>query len=94
MNPQHITFRIHAIQRMFSRSITSSDVRQVLEQGQVIEDYQNDTPYPSQLILGWIGNRPIHIVVAYNSGADEAIVITAYQPDPAEWDAEFKRRRK
>ena len=42
-----ITFRVHAIQRMFQRSISVDEVRQVLAIGEVIEDYPGDTPYPS-----------------------------------------------
>jgi hypothetical protein len=44
------------------------------------------------LLLGWSGKRPIHVVAAYNVIDDEAIVVTAYVPDPAQWDAAFKRR--
>ena len=47
-----LVFRIHAIQRMFERSVTRADVREVLATGEVIEQYPDDTPYPSRLILG------------------------------------------
>lgn len=93
MRAGRITFRVHAITRMFRRSITHDQVRAVLEEGEVIEDYPEDTPYPSQLILGWIDTRPLHIVAAYNAQDDEAIIVTAYEPDPAQWDSEFKRRK-
>lgn len=93
MRATRITFRVHAIRRMFRRRITAEDVRAVLENGEMIEDYPTDTPYPSQLILGWRGERPIHVVAAYNAADDEAIVITAYQPDLEQWGADFKRRK-
>jgi hypothetical protein len=93
MRATRITFRVHAIHRMFRRRITADDVRAVLENGEVIKDYPSDTPYPSQLILGWREGRPIHIVAAYNAIDDEAIVITAYEPDPEQWGADFKRRK-
>ena len=88
-----LVFRVHAIQRMYQRDIGESVVRNVIATGETIEDYPNDTPYPSRLVLGWDGPRPIHVVVADNAAADENIVITAYEPDPAEWEADFKRRR-
>ena len=47
-----LTFRIHAIQRMFLRRISEDNVRHVLASGEVIEDYPEDTPYPSRLVLG------------------------------------------
>ena len=92
MRPTRLVFRVHAIQRMFRRGILQAEVRAVLEVGEIIEDYPADTPYPSQLLLGWSGKRPIHVVAAYNVIDDEAIVITAYVPDPAKWDAAYKRR--
>ena len=78
---------------MFQRQISEADVRQVLDAGQVIEDYPDDTPYPSRLILGWIGSRPLHIVAVHNAADDETIVITAYEPDPKRWDAGFTVRK-
>ena len=78
---------------MFERHITVEDVDVVLETGEVIEQYPNDTPYPSRLMLGWRGSRPLHIVVAESIGENELIVITAYEPDPAQWEADCKRRK-
>jgi hypothetical protein len=44
-----LTFRQHAIQRMFERSIAPDEIRAALAHGSVIESYPDDTPYPSQL---------------------------------------------
>ncbi len=59
-----ITYRVHAIRRMFERSVSAVDVRQVLANGEAIADYPNDQPYPSRLVLGTVGNRAVHVVVA------------------------------
>ena len=53
-----------------------------------------DRPHPSRLILGWCRGRPLHIVVADDSRADETIVITVYEPDPELWEPGFRRRRR
>lgn len=54
--------------------------------GEVIEDYPNDRPYPSCLILGSnLRGMPIHSVWAYNSEDAVAILVTVYKPDPALW---------
>jgi hypothetical protein len=42
-----ITYRLHAVQRMFERAISAEEVRWVLETGEAIEEYHDDTPYPS-----------------------------------------------
>jgi hypothetical protein len=65
-----------------------------LEFGEVIEEYPDDKPYPSRLVMGQVGLRPIHIVVADDNEARETIVITVYEPDPNQWEADFKRRKK
>jgi len=89
-----LVFRVHAIQRMFQRRISVDDVRHVLSTGEVIEDYPNDTPYPSHLVLGWRGSRPIHVVAAENMEGQETIVITVYEPDLTQWEPGFRRRRQ
>ena len=46
------------------------------------------------MLLGWRGDRPLHVVVAYNAQDDEQILITVYEPDPVQWEDGFKRRRR
>lgn len=92
-NLKKLTFRVHAIKRMFERHIDESDVRHALETGEVIEKYDDDTPYPSALVLGWRNGRPLHVVVADNPEDREIIVITVYEPGPDQWSKDFKRRK-
>lgn len=94
MESSRLVFRLHAIQRMFQRRISESDVRHVLTTGEVIEVYPDDTPYPSRLVFGWRGSRPLHVVVADNLEARETIVITVYEPDPGQWESGFRRKRQ
>lgn len=94
MAGKRIVFRVHALRRMFQRQISTDDVRHVLETGEILEDYPDDYPYPSRLVLGWCGQRPIHVVAAENLKDQETIVITAYEPDPDQWEDGFRRREK
>jgi len=87
-----LVFRVHALKRMFERGITVEDVRSAVTSGEVIQNYPDDRPYPSRLMLGWIGPRPLHVVVAEDSEAGILMVVTAYEPDPVQWDAGFKRK--
>jgi hypothetical protein len=89
-----LTFRVHALRRMFVRSISAAEVRSVIEQGETIERYPQDTPYPSRLLLGSVGGRALHVVVAENAVDEETIVVTVYEPDPALWWPGFRRRRR
>lgn len=88
-----LTFRVHALRRMFELRTGVEDVEGVLNAGEVIERYPNDTPYPNRLVLGWRGARPLHVIVAENTVDNEWIVITAHEPDPAQWETDFKRRK-
>lgn len=88
-----LVFRVHAVQRMAERGVTVDEVRAVLTQGETIEDYPDDIPYPSRLVLGWVGGRPLHVVAAQPASIREIIVITVYEPDAVRWDVEFRRRR-
>ena len=55
-------------------------------QGEIIEDYPDDTPYPSCLIYGTtFAGTPVHSVWAYNQDNQWAALITVYRPDPQRW---------
>jgi hypothetical protein len=64
----------------------------VVNSGETIEDYPEDTPFPSRLTLGWIGQRPVHMVWA-TANTGRIVIITVYEPNPEEWDNTFRRRR-
>ena len=91
---QRIIFRVHAIQRMFERKIPTGNVRQVLQSGEMIEDYSEDMPDPGGLLSGKRGQRPLHVVMAENTKEGELVVITVYEPDRAQWKADFRNRKE
>ena len=93
MKCERLVYTGHAIQRMFERGIGKGDVQTVVAVGATIEDYPDDTPLPSRLVLGFVGDRPIHVVLAIDSAAAGCIVVTVYEPRPDQWEADFKRRR-
>jgi len=72
---------------------TDEEAHSVL-QGEVIEDYLTDKPYPSCLIYGHnFEGEPIHSVWAYNDKTKWAVLITVYRPDPNRW-INWRERRK
>ena len=89
-----LVFTTHALRRMLEHGIRSGQVREAIEGGERIEDYPGDTPLPSYLMLGRGAARVLHVVAADDAERDETIVITTYQPDPAEWAADYKTRRR
>jgi len=93
MTSWQLQFRLHAVQRMYQRQITPQDIRAVIEQDTVIEEYPEDTPYPSCLMLGHVRGRPLHVVIAKDMAHQQAVIVTVYEPDPLLWEPDFRRRK-
>lgn len=93
MSANKLIYRNHAIKRMFERGIGEADVRAVIDRGEVIQEYPDDVPYISRLILGWCREQPIHVVAAYDSQERTDVVITVYEPDHSLWEDGFKKRK-
>jgi hypothetical protein len=90
---RNLVFSRHAIQQMFLRRISKSEVQAVVAYGEVIEERPDDTPFPSYLLLDFLAGRPIHVVFSYDESTDTGYVITAYIPDPNLWQDNFRTRR-
>lgn len=88
-----LVFSRHAVQRMFERGITTSDVRSVISNGASIAEYPEDKPFPARLILGFVQDQPIHVVVAFDESNNWCNVVTVYRPDPMVWSDDFTTRR-
>lgn len=88
-----LRFKVHAVIQMDERGITVEDVRSTLENGTDIESRPDEQPYPARLVLGMCRLGALHVAVRDNIEDDEIVVETAYQPDPALWEPDFKTRR-
>ncbi len=86
-------YRVHAIERMFQRDIFETEVEDVINDGEIIERYLDDKPYPSFLSLGYIDNVAIHVVYAKDE-ENNVIIITVYKPSVEKWKDDYKTRRK
>ena len=63
--------------------------------GEIIEDYPSDKPFPSCLVCGrTFHDDPVHSVWAYNYQNRWAVLITVYRPDPARWINWRKRKKR
>lgn len=81
----------HLLLRMQERGILYADVTATIMAGEIIEQYPDDYPYPSCLVLG-IPGKPLHLVCGIGSG--RLWVITAYYPDPTKWETDLKTRKE
>ncbi|MGH8910284.1 MAG: DUF4258 domain-containing protein [Egibacteraceae bacterium] len=89
-----LRFKVHAVLQMEQRGLSVEDVRQGLKNGEDIESRPDDCPYPARLVLGMCRRGMLHVAVRDNLEDHEAIIETAYQPEPALWEPGFRTRRK
>ena len=80
----------HAESRLQERNISIKDLSDALKNGEIIEHYDEDEPFPSCLVLNIKNKKPLHVVV---SDAKEYLkVVTAYVPSSNVWYDGFKKR--
>jgi len=88
-----IKWTAHVVARLQERGIEPSDIKNCIATGRIIEDYPNDYPYPSCLVLGAaVNEKMIHTVVGVGEGY--LWLITAYYPDPLKWNDDFSVRKE
>lgn len=94
MKCRNVVFSQHAFTRMFEREISPEVVKRATQAGEVIENYPDDHPYPSALLLSFEDGRALHVVVGVDEAEATCHIVTAYWPDHSMWSADFKVRRK
>ncbi len=83
----------HADEEAESDNLSSDEVFFSVFQGELIEEYPNDKPYPSCLVYGNTSDgSPVHSVWGYNPENQWAVLITVYRPDPNRW-TNWRQRR-
>jgi hypothetical protein len=90
---KRIRWQRHVLERMMGRDIFRNDVKQVLLEGELIEQYPDDDPFPSGLFLGFINDKPLHVVVGADREQTWCYVVTAYRPDLEHFENDFKTRK-
>ena len=88
----NIIMTSHANRQCVERVIDSSDILEVLRHGEIIEDYPDDHPYPSCLMLAFPKpGKPMHICCG--AGEGKIYIITAYYPTAEKWEEDMKTRK-
>ncbi|SCG97269.1 Uncharacterised protein [uncultured Ruminococcus sp.] len=82
----------HYLLRMRERGIKYQDIKTVLLNGDIIEQYEDDTPFPSCLVMGLtISGKFLHVVCGIGNGLIH--VITAYYPSLDKFEDDYKTRK-
>ena len=88
-----LEYSLHAVRQMVARNITPEEVAQTILAGEVIEDYPEDKYGPSCLLFGNTANQRVLHVQCTHASRPLVKIVTAYEPDPAEWNETLKRRK-
>jgi hypothetical protein len=90
-------FRVsdHGFDELEEDDIVAGEVIAGIAEATPLEDYPDRVRGPSVLALQYDAvGRAIHVVWAIPAGARRpAVLVTAYRPDPAVWDSEFRTRK-
>ena len=87
-----ITLTIYAAYRLEERNIKFKSVKSAIMNGEIIEEYPSEQPYPRVLIFGYDEkNIPIHVVVGV--GDWNIQIVTSYYPTIENWEADYKTRK-
>lgn len=87
-----IIWRGHALIRMLERDISREAVKKAFQDSRIVEEYPDDFPFPSFLVLGFYKDKPLHVVCSIGQGY--LWIITAYIPDLKTWKNDFQTRRR
>ncbi len=68
--------------RMLYRNIGKDELMELIQHGEVIENYPDDFPYPSKLIFKMVNGRALRTVVAWSSENLTAIIVTCTKQTP------------
>ena len=85
----------HAASLFRNRGILLADIVGGAASGEVIEDYPDFHKGAALLMLQHHGGTaPLHVVWGIEAGTSEpAVLVTAYRPDPSQWNGDFRTRR-
>ncbi len=92
-NSNNVIITQHSAVRFRERGIEYKDIVTALNTGIIIENYPDDYPNPSCLVLGTtIKGKYLHVVCGTD---DEYLwIITAYYPSKEKWNSDFKTRKE
>jgi hypothetical protein len=86
----------HGYEELRKDDILVDDITSGIATAVLVEDYTGRARGPSVLTLQYdVDGLPVHVVWALPAEERRpAVLVTAYRPDPALWDSEFRQRKK
>lgn len=70
--------------------MTRDEILSAADTYEIVESYPEDKYLPSYLVLA---ESRFHVQFATDVEGDNVRIVTAYRPDPGEWESDLKTRR-
>ena len=85
-------YTIHGAKQRITRKVKKSEIEEIIESSEIIEDYPKHHYGSACLLLGKTAKgKNLHLLCSVRETID---IITVYEPDLAEWEKDLKTRRK
>lgn len=89
---EQVIYSKHFVDRCRERDIQLGEAENAILTGEIIEEYPNDYPFPSCLILGTdFGHNSLHVVCSQSK--DYLYMISVYHPSPDKWESDMRTRK-
>ena len=89
-----IFWTYHVNMRLAGRFIPREAILAAVDTYELVEAYPEDKYLPSYLVLARHELDSFHVLFAVDTEGYNVRVVTAYRPNPKEWEADFKNRRQ
>ena len=90
---RRIFWTYHVNMRFGQRPISRPMILGAANSFEIIEAYPEDKYLPSYLVRAEHRGLVFHVHIATDVVGDNVRIVTAYLPEPTQWDEEFRRRR-
>ena len=94
LHERHIYWTYHVNMRLAGRHITRSEILEEIDGYEIVESYPDDKYLPSYLLLGKAAGVNFHALFAVDVEGDNVRIVTAYRPNPNEWETDMRTRRR
>ena len=83
----------HAFDKLRILDCTFGEFDAALARAEIIEEHELGPGQLKELVLVTEWKRPLHVVVILDEVRQEERLVTVYEPDPALWSPDYRKRR-
>lgn len=86
-------YRRHVFDKLRQIDLPLAEFQGLFGEAEVIGEAEVGVLAHKELLLLIEWRRPLHVSLVVDEARAEERIVTVYEPDPAEWTADYRRRR-